>query len=61
MITTSTMITSISSVLLPMKGSSIAPTCAGTFEVVMSQAETSAAAMRKTTTAVLLAAETSRP
>ncbi|MCY1559318.1 hypothetical protein D9M68_963420 [compost metagenome] len=60
-ITTMTMITNISRILLPMKGSSMAATWLGTSEVVISQAETSAAAIRNTTTAVLLAAATSRP
>ena len=59
--TTSAMITNISSVLLPMKGVSIAATWLGTSDVVISQPETSAAAMRKTTTAVLFAADTSSP
>ena len=54
-------ITSISRILLPMNGSSIATICAGTSEVVMSQAETSAAAIRKTMIDVVLAAATSRP
>ena len=44
-----------------MKGVSIAATWLGTSDVVISQPETSAAAMRKTTTAVLFAADTSSP
>ena len=57
-ITTSTMMAAISRILLPMNGSSSAVTLPGRSATVMSQADTSAAATRNMTTAVVRAAVT---
>ena len=58
---TSSMIITISSMGLPIKGSSSVTTLPGRSATVMSQADTSAAATRNITTPVVRAAETNTP